>query len=204
MQSSQLAKTWLSRSMWLSLVFLLGAARTASAQADLIIATNAEIVLPPQVEALTHFYFFTVVDDGGGISAPTITGLNFVAGAPTRIDVYDDGEYTYATFEMVVTVTAPGPGAASNDCFTITYEGESVNPCFDVTQAPRELTPDTEQLAVCVPSSSGSIRTLKKGGTCKADESHYVLELATLPAAGASAEARAAPLGVPEQSRRLQ
>lgn len=196
--------TLVKRSLWFSLVLLLGAARTASAQADLIIATNAEIVLPAQVEQLTHFYFFTVVDDGGGISTPVVTNLGFEAGPVNRIDVYDSGEYTYATFEMAVTVTAPGLGRSSNDCFTITYEGESVNPCFDVAQAPRELTPELEQLAVCVPISTGSIRTVKKDTACKASDIRYVLALATLPEAGTAAEAKAAPLGVPEQYRRMQ
>lgn len=165
-------------SLMFALLFVLGASREAHAQADLIIATNAEITFPSCTDEFTYFYFFTVVDDGGGISDPTITSLDYTFTAPTKIDEYDSGEYTYATFEMAVTVTAPALGQTANDCFTITYEGESVNPCFDVTRAAREVC-SIQTIPACVHNVTGNVRIVAADAECRPSENRIELALPT-------------------------
>jgi hypothetical protein len=158
---------------------LLGSVRLAHAQADLIVATNAEIVLPSNVDAINHFYFFTAVDDGRGISTPTITNLGYQMGPINRIDVYDDGEFTHATFEVAVSVDAPGPGESTNDCFTITCEGESVNPCFDVTRAPHPVPAPENIVPACVSMNSSLVRIVQPTAECRKDEYRVNLLMAT-------------------------
>lgn len=179
-------------SLMFALLFVLGASREAHAQADLIIATNAEITFPSCTDEMTYFYFFTVVDDGGGISEPTITNLDYTFTGPNQIDIFDDGEYTYATFEMAVTVPSPALGQTANDCFTITYEGESVNPCFDVTKAAREVC-SIQSIPACVNTVTGDVRIVASDVACRPSENRIELALPTQNVAPAALNVAPAP-----------
>lgn len=187
-----------TRALLFSTILLLGAARAQAG--DLIIATNANIIFPPTLEQVTYFYFFTVVDDGGGISTPVITNLGYTFGAVNSIDTYDADGYTYGTFEVAVTVPAPGLGESTSDCFTITYEGESVNPCFDVVRAPAPIPTPDEVVEVCVNSVNGLMRIVPTGAECRVGE--YRLTL-LVPASNGT-EAAATTFGVPQEYRRAQ
>ena len=185
--------SFLTRSLLVfALLFVLGASREAHAQADLIIATNAEITFPSCTEEFTYFYFFTVVDDGGGIGTPTITNLDYAFTSPNQIDVYDSGEYTYATFEIAVTVPSPALGQTVNDCFTITYEGESVNPCFDVTKAASEVC-STQSIPACVHKETGNVRIVATDVECRPQENRIELALPTQNSAPAASTVAPAP-----------
>jgi hypothetical protein len=175
---------------------LLGSFRAVAA-ADLIIATNAEVIFPPSLEQVTYFYFFTVVDDGGGIGTPVITNLGYPFGSVNLVDVYDNEEFTYGTFEVVVTVAAPALGSTVNDCFTISYEGESVNPCFDVTRAPRQSSAPDEIAQACVNQTNGLVRIVHPDVSCRVGEYRMELALPTPEADTAAVEA----LGVPTDYR---
>lgn len=175
----------------LAVLFIWALPRAAQAQADLIIATNAEITFPSCTEDLTHYYFFTVVDDGGGLGTPEITNLGYDFTGPNQIDLYDNGEFTYATFEMVVSIPSPNLGTQENDCFTITYEGESVNPCFDVAKANAEVCGgENEAVAACVNLENGMVRIVLDEVNCR--ESEYRTAL-LLPPAEPAAQTAAAP-----------
>jgi hypothetical protein len=169
-------RSLVTKSLLVAVVFLLGSFRLAHAQADLIIATNAHVTFPSCTEQITYFYFFTVVDDGGGISTPVITNLSYAHTVPSQIDVYDNGEFTYATFEFAITIPAPLNNTA-NDCFTITYEGESVNPCVDVTKPTREIcSVESDVIQACAHKETGALRIVQAEAACRPQE--YRLELA--------------------------
>lgn len=130
--------TFVPKWLFLLAISLVSFRSLQAQQRDLIIATNAEIIMPTCTDEITYYYFFTVVDDdpnGGTLSTPTVTNLGYTFTGPNLIDSYDVGTFNYATYEIAVTVPAPAIGTTVNDCFTITYEGESVNPCFDVTKS---------------------------------------------------------------------
>jgi hypothetical protein len=171
----------LSRFVLISLVALLGSIRGVQAQqpADLIIATNAEITFPSCLDEMTYFYLFTVVDDGGGISTPTISNLGYSFTGPKQIDVYDSDPFTYATYEVAVKVPSPALGAAANDCFTITYEGESVTPCFDVVKPPIENCVNQEFVSACAKRNNGMVRIVPPDVACRKDENPIDLVVAT-------------------------
>jgi hypothetical protein len=172
------ASKLLSRFVLISLVALLGSVRGVQS-ADLIIATNAEITFPSCLDEITYNYFFTVVDDGGGISTPTISNLDYEFTGPSQVDVYDSDPFTYATFEVAVKVPSPALGVAANDCFAITYEGESVNPCFDVVKPPIENCVNQEFVSACAKRNNGMVRIVPPDVACRKDENPIDLVVAT-------------------------
>jgi hypothetical protein len=182
----------LTRALLITGMTLAGSVPFAHAQADLIIATNAQVTFPACTEEMTYYYFFTVVDDGGGISTPTISNLEYAATAPTKIDSYDNQPFTYATFEFQVTIPRPTT-ATANDCFTITYEGESVSPCFDVVRPAKEVCSlDTGSIAACVHTVTGIMRAVPGTVACKAQEQRVYLAL--------PAEEEAETMAVPQEA----
>ncbi|MBK7869800.1 MAG: hypothetical protein IPJ74_03480 [Saprospiraceae bacterium] len=110
---------------------------------NLIIATNAEVIIPACLNELVYNYRFTVVNGrcNDPNLTPVITNLGYAFTGPVKIDSYvSDDQFTYSTYEIAVTVPAPAIGTTVRDCFTITYEGESLGdgdsgPCFDVTKS---------------------------------------------------------------------
>ena len=194
---SMTSLSFLTSSLLLALLFVLGSSREAHAQgqSDLVIATNAEITFPSCTDQITYHYFFTVVDDdpnAGTLSAPAITNLGYTFTEPAKIDSYDVGTFNFATYEMAVTVPSPALGQTVSDCFTITYEDESVNPCFDVIKADREVC-SIQSIPACVHSLNGAIRIVAADVACRPSEVRVELGLATQNSALAASTLAPAP-----------
>jgi hypothetical protein len=131
----------MTKGLWsglaLSTLSLLGSTGAAYSLADLLIASNPVIIMDACMKEFKHSYRFTVVDDGGGMSTPTISNLDYPFTGPNLIDIHDDlttDPFTYGAFEIDVTIPAPLRGTQVKKCFTITYEGEAINPCFDIAR----------------------------------------------------------------------
>ncbi|HKK54854.1 hypothetical protein, partial [Marinobacter sp.] len=98
---------------------------------DVIITSNAELIFPACVESVDYFHLFTVID-ANDEGTPAISDLdgNVALNSITLIESFQRDDLFYRVFEAGFTVQAGN----YSDIFTITYEGESLEPAFDVTQ----------------------------------------------------------------------
>lgn len=134
---------------------------------------------------------FRVIVTGSG--SLLITNLGYEVGPINQVDTYDDGAFTYATFEVAVTVPAP-QGLTASDCFTITYEGESVNPCVDVTKPAVEIcSVENDFVTACAHKTTGILRLVSSEAACLPQENRLELALPIKSVAAASRSVAAAP-----------